>query len=43
MAQDEDDSFLGAGALVLEDCIDAEAIEAVACHEGLALANDLGL
>ena len=32
-----------ASALVLEGCTEAEAVEAVACHEGLALASDIGL
>ncbi|OEL30005.1 hypothetical protein BAE44_0008976, partial [Dichanthelium oligosanthes] len=36
-------NFLGALALVLEGLVNAEAIEAIACREGLALACDLVL
>jgi len=40
-ARDEDGNFLGASALVLEGCTEAKAVEAIACHEGLALAATL--
>lgn len=43
VARDEDGNFLGASALVLEGCTDAEIAEVVACREGLALASDLGI
>lgn len=35
--------FMGASALIIEGCVDPEIMEAVACHEGLALASDLML
>jgi len=34
-------NFLGESALVLEGCTEAKAVEAIACHEGLALAATL--
>ena len=36
-------NFLGASAFVLEGCANPETAKVVACHEGLALASDLGL
>lgn len=41
IARDEDGTFLGASALVLEGITDPETIEPIACREGLALAADL--
>jgi hypothetical protein len=43
VARDEDDNYLGASVLVAVWQSDLEAMEAVACREGLALASDLGL
>jgi len=44
VARDEDGNYLGMSVLVAAgQSLDPEAMEAVACHEGLALASDLGL
>jgi hypothetical protein len=43
VARDEEGNFLGASTLVLKGCTAAKIAEVVACHEGLALASDLGL
>ena len=43
IARDGEGTFLGASALVLEGLSEAEVAEALACREGLALADDLGL
>lgn len=43
VARDEDGKFLGALALVLEGCTNAEIAEVVPWCEGLALASNLGL
>lgn len=41
MARDDEGNFLGASSLVVEGNTDAKVVEAIACHEGLALASDL--
>jgi hypothetical protein len=43
IARDGEGTFLDASALVLDGLSEAEVAEALACHEGLALADDLGL
>jgi ribonuclease HI len=43
VARDEDGNYLGASVLVVVWQSDLEAMEVVACREGLALASDLGL
>jgi ribonuclease HI len=43
VARDEDGDYLGASVLVEVWQSDPEAMEAMACREGLALASDLGL
>ena len=43
VARDEAGNFLRASALVMEGITDTEMAEAMACHEGMALASDLVL
>lgn len=42
VARDEHGRFLGASAIVISGLSDTEQLEVIACHEGLALASDLG-
>jgi hypothetical protein len=41
IARDSMGNFLGGLALVIEGMTDPEVMEALACREGMALANDL--
>jgi hypothetical protein len=43
VCRDEMGQFLGASALILAEPLNPPTLEAVACREGLALAQDLGL
>nr|TKV97293.1 hypothetical protein SEVIR_9G484600v2 [Setaria viridis] len=41
IARDAVENFLGVSALVIRGLLDAKIVEAIACREGLVLANDL--
>jgi hypothetical protein len=41
--RDINGKFMGASSVVLEDRMEPDTVEAIACREGLALASDLVL
>lgn len=43
VARDQYDNYLGSSSLVIEGLHDSAALEAIACREGICLAEDLGL